>query len=743
MMTLRRKLTFLVALAAVIPVAIMIGLTLTAQENLVLQAKGELNLLVRTNLAQIAGDIYALCDTVNNVVAKDLDMDLAAAQRAMAKCGAPNLGAESADWDAVDSLTRQARRVPLKKFMLGNAWLGQSRDPDEHVPVVDEIGREADCVCSVFQLMNEKGDMIRVATTVLDETGRRAIGSFIPAVEGDGSPNEAISAVLRGETFRGLATVITNRMFSVYAPIQDANGKIIGMLCVGKRPETIASIRRAISGIRIGKDGYVAVLGGKGRFRGCYLIAPKAEDEGRNLWDQTAKRPDGSERHFIRSMVTNSVAGGGRAIHFEHYPWPKPGVPGAEIPEKTGACIYFAPWDWVICATLYEEDYYAAAEKIESTMTSLAVTLSLAGLVILIVAVLAALAVGARVAEPLGMIGRVAGDIARGEIAAARKSLEAFDAESLGRGRLRRFLVSEREVTVLMKAFREMIAGLETLIGQVLRSGIQVTTSSTEIAAGARQMESAAAEQSASVREVTETTREIAGTTDGLVEAMDGVAQAMARTANTAESGRADLSRMEQAMRQLVAATGSISSKLAVISGKANKISSVVTAINKISDQTNLLSLNAAIEAESAGESGRGFAVVARETSRLAEQTATATQDIERMVREMQSSVSSGVMEMDKFADEVRKSVEEVAAIAAQLGSVIDQVKTLSPRFDQVKDGMNRQAEGAQQITGAMKQLSEVALQTRESLHEFGKVAGALNAAVQGLKGEVTRFRIG
>ena len=82
MMTLRRKLTFLVALAAVIPVAIMIGLTLTAQENLVLQAKGELNLLMRTNLAHIARDIYALCDTVNDVVAKDLDMDLAAARRA-------------------------------------------------------------------------------------------------------------------------------------------------------------------------------------------------------------------------------------------------------------------------------------------------------------------------------------------------------------------------------------------------------------------------------------------------------------------------------------------------------------------------------------------------------------------------------------------------------------------------------------------------------------------------------------
>ncbi len=743
MMTLRRKLILLVALAAIIPVVIMIGLTLRAQKRLVRQAEGELNLLVRTNLVHIAGDIYALCDTVNSVVTKDLEMDLAFARQLIEKCGAPNLDVEDVEWDAVNSMTRQARKVKLPKFKLGDSWLGQNRDPAEETLVVDEAGRNTDCVCSVFQRMNEHGDMLRVATTVIDETGRRAIGAFIPAVDEDGSKNPMIAAVMRGDTFRGLSTVLTNRMFSVYGPISDTNGNVIGMLCVGKRPETLAAIRKAISGIRIGKDGYAAVLGGKGKYRGAYLLAPKPGDEGKNLWDYTAKLNDGSEHYFIRSMVTNSVAAGARSFHFENYPWPKPGVTGAVIPKKTAACIYFEPWDWVICATIYEEDYYEAAKNIDSTLNSLAIILSLAGVAIFILASLAALAIGTRITQPLAMIGRVAGDIARGEIAEARKNLAAFDAEVLGHGRARRFLASAREVTVLVDAFRTMIAGLETLIGQVLRSGIQVTTSSTEIAAGARQMESAASEQSASVREVTETTREIADTTDGLVDAMDGVAQAMAQTANTAESGRTDLSRMEQAMRQLVGATGSISSKLSVISDKANKISNVVTAINKISDQTNLLSLNAAIEAESAGEYGKGFAVVARETSRLADQTAAATQDIERMVGEMQSSVSSGVMEMDKFADEVRRSVDEVAAIAGQLGAIIDQVKTLAPRFDHVKDGMNNQARGAQQITGAMKQLSDAALQTKESLHEFGKVADVLNAAVQSLKSEVTRFKIG
>ena len=113
-------------------------------------------------------------------------------------------------------------------------------------------------------------------------------------------------------------------------------------------------------------------------------------------------------------------------------------------------------------------------------------------------------------------------------------------------------------------------------------------------------------------------------------------------------------------MRQLAESTGSIGSKLSVISERAANINLVVTTITKVADQTNLLSINAAIEAEKAGEYGLGFLVVAREIRRLADQTAVATLDIERMVKEMQYSVSAGVMEMDKFSEQVRQVVGEV-----------------------------------------------------------------------------------
>ncbi len=123
---------------------------------------------------------------------------------------------------------------------------------------------------------------------------------------------------------------------------------------------------------------------------------------------------------------------------------------------------------------------------------------------------------------------------------------------------------------------------------------------------------------------------------------MSGVAQVALETSTLAQEGRGGLAGMESTMRHLMDATGSIASRLEVINEKTNNIGTIVSTITRVADQTNLLSLNASIEAEKAGEYGLGFAVVAREIRRLADQSAVATLDIEQMVKEMQSAVSSG-----------------------------------------------------------------------------------------------------
>ncbi len=282
--------------------------------------------------------------------------------------------------------------------------------------------------------------------------------------------------------------------------------------------------------------------------------------------------------------------------------------------------------------------------------------------------------------------------------------------------------------------------GLNQLIRQVQESGVQVTTSSTQIAASGKQLESTMVEQVASTKEVVATAREIAATSTDLATTMDEVADLAQGVTHAAAENQGNLAQMGQTMGQLAQATHTISAKLGLISDKANTINGVVTTITKVADQTNLLSLNAAIEAEKAGEYGRGFAVVAREIRRLADQSAIATLDIEQMVKDMQGAVSSGVMEMDKFTQDVELGVGEVTRISQQLTTIIDQVKSLTPRFVSVNSGMTNQSQSAQQISEAMEQLGDASSQTAEALSQTNQAIEQLNQAAKTLQRELSRF---
>ena len=300
----------------------------------------------------------------------------------------------------------------------------------------------------------------------------------------------------------------------------------------------------------------------------------------------------------------------------------------------------------------------------------------------------------------------------------------------------------EDAIGKLAKGVQAMLNSLNMLVSQVQRSGIQVTSSATEIAATAKQQEATIAEQAATTNEIAATATEISATTKELTNTMDEVAEVADRTRNSAARGHEDLGHMEATMQQIVEAAGSIASKFEVLNEKARNINSVVTTITKVADQTNLLSLNAAIEAEKAGEYGLGFSVVATEVRRLADQTAVATLDIEQMVKEMQTAVSSGVLSMEKFTEQVRRSSQDVSEVSAQLATIIEEVQEFTPRFENVQQGMHFQAQGAQQIKQAMMQLSESAQQSVESIRHSSHAIDSLNDAAQALQSGVTKFRV-
>ena len=729
---LKHKVIGLPVLAAILPVLVTFMVTSFQKNSVTGRIEDELDILARDSMERLAVAIQDTCEVTYAMIQKDVTRKSKDAADFFSAVGGFSLSSEKVTWTAVNQFTGEKKEVVLPKMLvMKTSWLGKDRKLDESSFYVDQVKNKFGGTYAIFQRMNQQGDMMQVASTMATADGLRAIGSYIPAVhEGEKSP--VISAVMNGKMHEG-TTYVGNRWYvSCFRPIMESPGKIIGMLFAGEPNEIPESLRRAILDTKVGKTGYVYVLGGKMRHHtGHYIISKDGKRDGENIWNSK----DQNGRYYIRSIVNKAVTLDRGEVTFERYPWRNIGEKKPRW--KIAAVSYFKPWDWVIGVGAYEDDYYDAKANVESSLSQIIWVMLISGLAILLLVIGVALFLGNRFTRPITKITTIADHIGKGDLSAAADAVK-----SLRETRSRKENSTTDETGQLLNAIQTMTERLNALVGQVQQAGLQVTSSSTELAASAKQQETTMTHQVTSTKKVVKSVEEISHVANELVDTMHQVAAMFQETADFANKGQADLTHMEEAMRNMEGASRSISGRLETINEKAENITNVVDTIAKVADQTNLLSLNAAIEAEKAGEYGRGFNVVAREIRRLADQTAVATLDIEQMVEEMQSAVSRGVMEMDKFIAEVKHSAEDVGQISAQLTRIIEQIKALSPSFENVNMAMDDQSSNARKINQAISSLSEEIEQTTESLRESFSAIEQLNDAARGLQEEVSRFKV-
>jgi methyl-accepting chemotaxis protein WspA len=396
-----------------------------------------------------------------------------------------------------------------------------------------------------------------------------------------------------------------------------------------------------------------------------------------------------------------------------------------DLPMREAGIRFEAAFDAIAeVANLKQRDADLKADEVDNDILSLLNAMTLSFALALAVAAVTGFLLLRAITVPLRQLGALMEKIGQGDFTQRMVITRRDELGSVGEG------------------FNRMADEIMELIGQVQRSGIRVSTSMTEIAATSKQQQATASEVAATTTEIGATSREIAATSKELVRTMSEVTAVSEHAASLASGGQSELAHMEESMNQVMEAASSINAKLAVLNEKAGDINQVVTTITKVADQTNLLSLNAAIEAEKAGEYGRGFAVVASEIRRLADQTAVATYDIEQMVKEIKSAVSASVMGMDKFSEEVRRGLRDVHQIGGKLSEIITQVQTLAPQFETVGEGMQAQATGAEQISEALVQLTEATQQTVESLRQSSAAIEELNHVSTNLHGSIARFKL-
>ena len=347
------------------------------------------------------------------------------------------------------------------------------------------------------------------------------------------------------------------------------------------------------------------------------------------------------------------------------------------------------------------------------------------------------------ITRPLARVVNLTTDIAAGKVK------EAFD--RLKRGEFQEFIPDDDpgghartrdETCKLIRSVSTMTESLNGLLVKVMQACNQVAGSATQTAAAVREVEAAVSEQAASTNEVSATSKEIYATVQELARTMGSVMKMASDAAHTASGGVSNLDGIRSAIDGLMSSSGAMTRTFESINEKAGNIDQVITTITKVANRTNLLSLNAAIEAEKAGEKAGGFSVVALEMRRLADQTAVAALDIEKQIREMQQAVREGVSSVESYAQQTQASSAAVTELSSGLGQVIEGTTKLGPQFEVVNSGMQMQSQGAGQIAEAMVNLGEAASQTKASMAEFREVTLDLHNAVRELQAEVGRFSI-
>jgi HAMP domain-containing protein len=406
---LRRK----ILLVAVLPTALLAVAFLVAfaaqRSRIAGQVERGMGRLAEENLARAAQDLRTLCDATHRELWQQVPRSLAVAHDQLERLGALGFSREAVTWRAVNQLDGSTAEVALPRLLLGGEWVGQNADPARSSALVDRVRELVGAEATLFQRMNARGDMIRVATTVRNREGVRAIGTYIPAEDPDGRPNPVLATVLRGETYQGRARVLDSWYLAAYEPLRDASGEVAAMLFIGLRQDSLEGIRAGVAASRIGETGDLYVIGGEGNQRGRYLIAPPGGRDGEDAWGARDAR---GVAHVQALVEAARSAPAGETVQVS---WHR-GAGSAAPRERLARVTYFAPWDWVIVAEMDRAEASAAYRKVEAALGVVAAVVLGVAALLLAATLFAARRAAARIVAPLEAMATAAERIAEGDV---------------------------------------------------------------------------------------------------------------------------------------------------------------------------------------------------------------------------------------------------------------------------------------------------------------------------------------
>ncbi|WP_369070535.1 methyl-accepting chemotaxis protein [Kineococcus terrestris] len=687
--------------AVVVTAGLLSALTAWQVGDLASGAAGDVRAMSERSLHDAGEQVLATVTTQAETVQTMLDGDLRVTEDRLAALGPVRTG-EPVTWTATNQVTKEAAQVTLPRLQYGDTWLGQVSDPAATVPGLDEAVRLTGAVTTVFQRMNEAGDMLRVATTVVGANGSRAIGTYIPATAADGSPNAVVAALTAGETYRGTATVVDRQYVTVYAPLV-VGGDVVGAVFVGlPQDEVTADLRARLAEATVGASGGYAVFSSAQATRGQAVVAPEGARDGQDMLEAV----DADGEPYVQEVL--DLAAG---LDEGEFTTTAVRLPGGE--QTVGVSAY-KPYSWVVTSWLPAADTAAVTDRVESGGAALVRTTVLTGLA---VAALMAVVIALLARTLVRRLVRLTSVLTR--VAERDLSVDAHDEREAAAG---------DEIGAMSRALDAAVRAMREAVTAMRRGAERVTGTAGVLDGASGRLAATAGSTSARIGQVA---GDATGVSGGVHEVSAAVEQLRAAADDVSSTTSSVTVVAGEAVQLAHAATGTVER----LGGSSQAIADVLRQITAIAAQTNLLALNATIEAARAGEAGAGFAVVAEEVKELARQTAQATEEIAPTLTAVQAEAAAVRADIAQISttiaqvDEMQATI--ASAVAEQLATTTSVSGTLQEAAERSGGIATALAGTAEAVAGTTTQVSAV----REAVTELGQVAGDLDA-------EVRQFRL-